>query len=114
MDELDGVPFEKRHLRKTVRKETSFEDQVVRYAKVRGWKVRKLISVGITGWPDRFFWRAPRDGIGPGEIRIVEIKGKNTPITVNQETTIAELRAANLPVYVLRDPDMETARGIFA
>lgn len=107
VDQLDGVPFEKKHLRKTVRRETKFEDQVVAYAVKRGWKHRKLVSVGKKGWPDRFFWRN-------GEVRIVEIKGARTPIEAEQEVTIRELRNENVPVFVVRDPDMETVREIFA
>lgn len=52
----------------TGRREGDIEARIIRVAKLRGWRQRKMMFVGRRGCPDRWFMRKP------GQMVILEIK----------------------------------------
>lgn len=73
--------------------EAKIERRACDWAKSKGWYVRKFVSPGMRGVPDRIF-------IKDGRVVFIEFKsakGKTTPL---QEYEIKQLRDQGMEVYV--------------
>lgn len=65
--------------------ESAIENRVVRWAKDRGWRVRKMNGLGDRSWPDRLF-------VGPGVMAFIEFKRKGEEPTELQSDTLETLQ----------------------
>ena len=66
----------------TGRREGDIESKIVKAAKLRGWRQRKMQFVGRRGCPDRWFQR------DPGQLVILEIKDPDGVLSVAQKREI--------------------------
>lgn len=79
--------------------EAEIEDDVVAWATLRGWLVRKMIYPGRRGCPDRFFFKA-------GRLVIIEFKRKvSGRLSGNQGRERTKYAAAGFTVHVVNDRD---------
>ncbi len=87
------------------RREAFIENEVCKYARTLGWRVRKMQFVGRRGCPDRWF-------LGPGgRLVIIEFKDPNGKLSVAQRREINWMKANGFNVHVVND--VETGREIF-
>lgn len=87
------------------RRETYIEAQVVKIARERGWRVRKMEFIGRRGCPDRWFFK------GEGRVRIIEFKDPNGALSPAQKKEIGWLRANGFDVHVISS--VEDGRALF-
>jgi len=79
-------------------KENDVETNARREAIADGWTVRKIMFIGHTGGPDRFFAK-PVPGAAFGRIVLLEMKRPGKTVRPRQDREIRELRAAGVEVY---------------
>lgn len=92
----------------TVRKprEKDIEKKGNDYAKSRGWLVRKFVSPGNNGVPDRLYFRE-------GKCVLVEWKAERGKTSKAQDMQINALRKAGMEVYVCDSADSVLMSMIF-
>lgn len=79
--------------------EAEIEDDVVAWAVLRGWLVRKMVYPGRRGCPDRFFFKG-------GRLVIMEMKRPVTGrLSGNQGRERERFAAAGFTVHVVDDRD---------
>lgn len=74
--------------------EADIEKPAIRFAKTRGWLVRKLRWIGINGAPDRVFMRN-------GRVMFIEFKKPGEPLKAHQEVEHGIMRDAGLEVHAV-------------
>ena len=84
--------------------ESQVQAEVTRYARERGWLVRRLQYIGRVGAPDIIAFRA-------GGYRLVEFKGSDGKLRPGQVAEHATLSKHGVLVYVIED--LETGYALF-
>lgn len=79
-----------------VANERDIEKKGNEYAKSKGWLVRKFVSPGNNGAPDRIYFRE-------GKVILVEWKKPKGKTTKAQDVQINALRRAGMNVYIVDD-----------
>ena len=77
------------------RRETYIEEEVIKHAKRRGWRQRKMAFIGRRGCPDRWFKRSP------GQLLIIEFKDPDGVLSVAQKREIRWLRENGFEVHIV-------------
>ena len=88
-----------------IRREFALEADIIKAAKLRGWRQRKVVYVGRTGAPDRWFKRAP------GQLVIMEIKDPEGHRSVAQKKEVRWLTEAGFTAHFVET--LEQAIAIF-
>ena len=65
--------------------ERNIEGRVVKWARAKGWRAKKMNNLGDRGWPDRLF-------VGPGVLAFIEFKKPGKDLTMQQAGVIDEIR----------------------
>lgn len=79
--------------------EAEIEDDVVGFAMIRGWMVRKMVYPGRRGCPDRWFFKG-------GQLVIIEFKKPVTGrLSGNQGQERKRFAKAGFTVHVVDDRD---------
>lgn len=86
-------------------RESYIEAQVVKYAKKRGWRQRKMMFVGRRGCPDRWFFR------GEGQVVIIEFKDPNGTLSRAQAREVNWFLANGFHVHVI--DSIEDGKAVF-
>ena len=76
--------------------ESKYQRKVIMRLEKEGWYVIKLISTNKPGIPDLI-------AIKPNEVKLIEIKGKKTPVSELQEYRIKELNDHGITAYIERE-----------
>lgn len=74
------------------------QNPVMRYARSKGWKTRRMAYIGRHGCPDSWFFKN-------GEVVVIEFKDHGKTPALHQEREIDRLRKAGLKVYVIDNVD---------
>ena len=80
------------------RLESTEQSRVVDGCARRGWKIRKLVSPNVRGWPDLFV-------MDPKSKRCVfmemKVKNRSHPVSQAQQATLEMLRVCGLTAFVV-------------
>jgi len=76
--------------------ESKYQHKVIKRLEGEGWYVIKLISTNKPGIPDLI-------AIKPNEVKLIEIKGRKTPVSKLQEYRIKELNDHGITAYIERE-----------
>jgi len=77
--------------------ESTEQRRVVERCLRRGWKIRKLVSPNVRGWPDLFIADPCSQRCAFVEMKI---KNRSSPVSRAQEETLALLRSCGLHAFV--------------
>ena len=76
--------------------EAKFQKKIINRLESEGYYVLKLIKTNKNGIPDLL-------ALKPNDIRVIEVKGKNTPVSKLQEFRIKELNNYGLSAVIERE-----------
>lgn len=76
--------------------EAKFQKKIINRLESEGYYVLKLIKTNKNGIPDLL-------ALKPNDIRFIEVKGKNTPVSKLQKFRIKELNSYGLSAVIERE-----------
>jgi len=79
-------------------RESKIEEAVCKYAEDLGWRVRKYVTPGHKGAPDRIFMRK-------GVVFWIEFKGPHGGLSALQEREIQRIKEDGFKVFVIDNID---------
>jgi len=87
------------------RQEMQIEKDTIHYARLQGWRQRKMQFVGRVGCPDRWFMR------GQSQLVIIEFKDPDGELSFQQKKEVKWLRDHGFDVHVI--DNVEDGKAVF-
>lgn len=102
-------------MKRPAESEASFQSRILELAALTGWNHFHVYDSRKSnpGWPDLALWRGPWRGRAPRFV-LAELKRETGRLSAAQESTIAQLRAAGVEVYVWRPSDWAEVERVLA
>lgn len=76
--------------------EANYQNKLIKSLEAEGYYVLKLIKTNKNGIPDLL-------ALKPNEVKFIEVKGVNTPVTKLQEHRIKELKSLGFEATINRE-----------